>query len=196
MKALIVIDLQNDFSEGGPLAYKRSIDIIPKINRIRNLFDIVIFTKDNHPDNHSSFKTYGGNMPPHCIQGTDGAEINQNIIFLKDDYVITKGTLQGYDSTSAFYDAEEIDKKTKLDSILKRHNINNVYLCGTGMEHCIFSTGVDCNRFDYKCTVIKDCVTYDTEEGYDKCKKYFTSLDVDLINSVNLLESASCQKES
>jgi nicotinamidase/pyrazinamidase len=188
MKVLLIIDYQNDFCEGGPLAYKDSLEIIPMINRIRYKFDTVIFTKDWHPYNHSSFIKYGGMYQQHCIQDTKGAEINDNILRSKKDYIITKGTYQLYDTCSAFYDAKEINKRTKLESILKSNNMQEIYICGNGLENCIFSTLMDCARFDIKCTLIIDCVTYDNMDDtkYIECLNFLKTLKINIVNSTDL----------
>lgn len=89
--ALIIVDVQNDFCEGGSLPVKKSSEIIPKINKVRKYFKHVIFTKDWHPENHVSFKINHPNLdelkkeivenlwPVHCVQNTYGAQLHKDI---------------------------------------------------------------------------------------------------------------------
>ena len=116
--ALIIIDMQYDFCEGGIIPYQKSLDIIPIINRIRDNYDFIIFIKDHHPENHCSFKEYGGIFPKHCIENSYGCRLHDDLILKNDDLIISRGSLQKYDSNSAFYDAEEINKNTKLKNFL------------------------------------------------------------------------------
>lgn len=181
MKALIIIDMQNDFMEGGPKASSGSLEIVPIINRIRDDYDIVFFARDNHPHNHCSFVGYGGDETAHCIQGTPGADINPSIIMKEDDVIINKGTLQKYESYSAFYNAKPIDKQTRLESLLKNNGINDIYICGIGFEDCIFSTLMDAVRMGYNCNLLKDAITYSSKEKYKDGLEFFKSLGVNII---------------
>jgi nicotinamidase/pyrazinamidase len=88
-KYLVVVDVQKDFCEGGKLAVNGGKDIAKKIYNFiksnKEKFDTVIFTKDNHPDNHCSFKNNGGMWPEHCVKNTDGAEFAEKYIELFED---------------------------------------------------------------------------------------------------------------
>src|SRR5438045_2922284 len=116
--SLIIVNMQYDFCDGGPISYNKSLEIIPLINRIRDEYDKVIFIIDNHPENHSSFKKYGGTYPIHCVENTYGWKIHNDLIIKQEDLIINKGSLQKYDSDSAFYEAESINKESKLKNFL------------------------------------------------------------------------------
>lgn len=179
--ALIVIDIQNDYCNGGPMAYNNSLEIIPKINRIRDNYDMVIHIRDYHPENHCSFKYYGGKYPKHCIQNTFGSQFNIDLIIKESDIIINRGTLQKYDSNSAFYDAEEINKETKLRKILKCNEILELYFCGNGIEECIYSTIIDAIGYRFKCYVINDAISSKDMDRSNYCINYLKSLRVEFI---------------
>lgn len=187
MSALLVIDMQNDFLDGGPMATEDSFEIISTINRIRDSFQTVIFTKDWHPNNHSSFKNFGGQYNPHCIQETVGAEIHQFVKTTDNDAFVYKGTFQKYEPYSAFYNAKDIGKQTNLNEIIKANNVNNLYICGIGFDGCIFATALDCIKFGYKCTIIEDAVSYFDKKNYENAKKFLESMNISFIKS-SLLE--------
>lgn len=180
-KALIIVDMQNDYCEGGSMAYKKSLKIIPKINRLRDDFPFVIFTRDLHSENHCSFKQNGGKYPKHCIQGTYGSDIHKDIISKFDDIIINKGTLTEYDSDSIFYDASDIDKLTKLKNLLLVNKITDLYFCGNGLESNIFSSIIDAINFKFKCHIIINCVTYLNKIKAVECINYLKNLDVSII---------------
>lgn len=179
--ALIIIDMQYDFCDGGPLAHYNSLEIIPIINRIRDQYDFTIFVGDKHPPNHSSFTSYGGLYPPHCIENTNGSKIHSDLIIRQNDLMIFKGTLQKYDSMSAFYDAEGISKYTKLKNFLNTNNIDNLFFCGNSMENTIFSTIIDAINLKLKCSIIQNAISYYDKKNTDKCTNYLLSLNVKFI---------------
>src|SRR5215212_179425 len=74
--ALILVDIQNDFCPGGALAVAEGDEIVEVVNRLMPRFPLVVSTQDWHPANHVSFKQQGGPWPPHCVQGTPGAELH------------------------------------------------------------------------------------------------------------------------
>ena len=77
-RALLIIDFQNDFTSGGALAVADGDAIAPRLNGLiaSGDFDLVVATRDWHPADHNSFQAQGGPWPPHCVQGTPGAELN------------------------------------------------------------------------------------------------------------------------
>jgi nicotinamidase/pyrazinamidase len=182
--ALVIMDMQYDFCESGVLPHEKSLLIIPRINRMRDTYDLIIFVKKQLQYNHSIFKQYGGSFPIHCVVDTNGEHIHDDLIIKTDDIVINRGTLQKYDSNSAFYDAEEIYKETRLKQILLAYNIKNLFFCGNGMENSIFSTIMDAIKNKYKCTVISNAITYLDENKMNTCVEYLQTLDVEFIEFV------------
>jgi nicotinamidase/pyrazinamidase len=185
-KALIIVDMQYDFCQGGPISYLNSIHIIPIINKIRDNFDKVIFTKDLHSPNHMSFKESGGKYTKHCVEHTQGAEIHRDLIIKNIDMTINKGTLQMYDSNSVFYNAETIQKETIIKNILNAEKIKKIYFCGNSLDDCIFSSAIDSLSFKFETYVIEDAVSYSDKNNIDKCLEYLRSLGINIINSKNI----------
>lgn len=118
MNCLIIVDVQNDFCPGGALEVKDGDQVVPVINKVSNLFDKVIATKDWHPYNHVSFaKTHNKNVydiikindieqvlwPVHCVQGTNGSDFHKDLDIRCLDLIVHKGTNPNIDSYSAFF---------------------------------------------------------------------------------------------
>jgi nicotinamidase/pyrazinamidase len=181
-KCLIVVDMQNDYCEGGPMAFDQSLGLIPKINRIRDHFEIVIFATDVHPDNHISFKKYGGKLPEHCVVGSYGSQIHQDLIVKPLDYIITRGTLPEYDSESIFYNADSIENISKLKTILVSNKIKNLYFCGNGLDSIIFSSIIDAINYKFDCCILIDLVTF--THKFDECIKYLESIGAKIVNNL------------
>lgn len=181
MSALIIMDMQYDYCDGGPLAHNKSLLIIPQINRIRNDYDMVIFIKKRLQSNHSIFKYYGGTLPVHCVDGTNGEKLHGDLIINPTDIIIHRCSLQKYDSNSAFYDAESINKLTRLKQILQSNHITKLYFCGNGMDNSIFSTIIDAINFKYKCYILQDIVASIDPNKSDECIAYLQPLGITLL---------------
>lgn len=174
MKALLVIDVQYDFLEGGSLEVKDSNKIIPIINKLTKSkeFDLVIFTKDWHPSNHKSFASQhsGKNMfdlielngipqvlwPNHCVQNTHGSEFHHNLdLNIPNLYIFKKGMNPDVDSYSAFY---ENDHKTStgLTDFLKEQGVTDIFITGLATDYCVKYTAIDGCKDGFKTTVIID----------------------------------------
>jgi nicotinamidase/pyrazinamidase len=179
--ALIIMDMQNDFCNGGPIPHMKSLEIIPQINKIRDEFKHVFLVRELHQANHSSFKEFGGKLHSHCIIDQPGSNFNDHLTISHNDIIVSRGTLQKFDSSSAFYDAEDIKKETNLKHILQMNNINELYFCGIAIDKSIFSTILDAINFKYTCYVYKDCIAYADKDNYEKKIKYLELLGVKFI---------------
>ncbi|MCZ2458394.1 MAG: bifunctional nicotinamidase/pyrazinamidase [Chitinophagales bacterium] len=173
MKALIIVDVQNDFCPGGALAVENGDRIIPVINSISGRFDAVVQTQDWHPAGHSSFASvhpgkkpyetiemfYGTQVlwPDHCIQGSAGADFHPRLHTPATQLIIRKGFRKAIDSYSAFY---ENDKKTAtgLTGYLKNLGIDELYFCGLATDFCVKWSAIDGIREGFKVYVIEDAV--------------------------------------
>lgn len=196
MRALVVINLQNDFCDDGAVAVPNSIQIIPIINRVRDYFKIVIFVQEWHPKDHVSFYCAGGNQPPHCIAGTKGAELNGGLDLNDRDFIIHKGTLVLYDSNSAFYDATTINKTTNLLPILKHHRIKELYLCGVTLEGDILSTAIDAQKFHYETKIIEDATMGIHPIQMKTAREYLVNVGVEFVNSKQIEKLENYQQSS
>ena len=164
-KALIIVDMQNDFCEGGALAVPGANEIIPYINLLmaENEYEQIILTQDWHPADHKSFasnngKKVGDNIilngipqhmwPDHCVQGTFGAEFHPDLNRDKVTHIIQKGTNVDFDSYSGFQDNNHFTK-TGLDDFLKYHEIQLVEIVGLAMDFCVRYTCLDAAQLGY-----------------------------------------------
>lgn len=164
--ALIIVDVQNDFFEGGALGVPNSLDIIPIINNLE--FENVIYTKDHHPSNHTSFKKYGGKWPSHCVIGSKGAYIHPDIKIKENSHIVHKGYNVEKDSYSGFY----IDGivPTPLHEILQGLNIKKLYFCGLAYEYCVYDTIIDAVKLGYECYLIEDGTRGINEDDIKLCR--------------------------
>lgn len=172
MKALLIIDVQNDFCEGGNLAVKNSLEIIPVVNNLIKKFeknnDFIIATKDWHPADHKSFASVSNTKvgeigtlnglpqvwwPDHCIENTKGSEFHKDFLPVKN--IVYKGNDPEVDSYSGFFDNNKVHK-TKLDEILKENNIDTLYILGLATDYCVKFTVLDALSLGYKVYLVSD----------------------------------------
>jgi len=168
MRALIVIDVQNDFCPGGALAVPDGAAIVPGINALMPDFDAVILTQDWHPAGHSSFaSSHQGNSPydvidmpygpqvlwpDHCVQGTGGAAFHPDLNLTAADLIIRKGYNPAIDSYSALF---ENDRKTPtgLEGYLRSRGITQLSLVGLALDFCVSYSAVDAENAGFDVTV-------------------------------------------
>ncbi len=170
MKALIIVDVQNDFCEGGALAVQNGAAIVPTINAILPAFDVVVATQDWHPQNHGSFAVNQnapiGEMialnglpqilwPVHCVQNTGGAAFHPNLDISGLDGVFQKGTDPNVDSYSGFFDNGRLHA-TGLGEFLKSRGIGQVFVCGLATDYCVKWTALDAISLGFDTFVIAD----------------------------------------
>jgi nicotinamidase/pyrazinamidase len=143
--ALIVVDVQNDFCPGGALAVPGGDRIVPVLNRyiekFKNAGRPVYVTRDWHPDKTSHFAAFGGKWPPHCIQGTKGAEFHPDLRLPEDVVIISKGTRPDEDSYSGFDGADS--QGTGLADLLRRQGVNRLFVGGLATDYCVKHTVLD-----------------------------------------------------
>jgi nicotinamidase/pyrazinamidase len=164
-KALIIVDVQNDFVPGGALAVAGGDDVIPVINRLQTEFEIIVATQDWHPKNHGSFASnHPGNSPgqiidlngleqilwpDHCVQGTRGAEFVKGLNTFQIKRVFHKGTDPEIDSYSALYDNGH-RKSTGLADYLKGLGVTEVFIAGLATDYCVKFTALDACHVGFK----------------------------------------------
>jgi len=157
-EALIVVDMQNDFCDGGALAVPGANAILPLVNRLIRRFDHVVMTQDWHPAGHASFAAswqdavpfstakflYGPQTlwPTHCVQGTAGAEFHPDIDATKAQMIVRKGFHPGIDSYSAFRENDRMTR-TGLDGYLKARGFSRLVFCGLALDYCVAWSALD-----------------------------------------------------
>jgi nicotinamidase/pyrazinamidase len=138
-RALIVVDVQNDFCPGGALGVKDGDQVIQPLNRLINEFlergDLVVKSRDWHPAVTKHFIQYGGTWPVHCVQGTHGADFYRDLVDDPRIQVVSKG-LGDKDCYSAF-------DETELDLLLRKHHVGEVWVGGLATDYCVKQTVLD-----------------------------------------------------
>ena len=136
---LIVVDVQNDFCPGGALAVKGGDQVVPILNQYIKMFTDakapIIFTRDWHPSDHSSFKSQGGSWPPHCIQNTEGAKFHSDLLVPPDGEIVSKADKQ--DEAYSFF------KGTDLAQKLHQRGIRRLLVGGLATDYCVRETVLD-----------------------------------------------------
>ena len=166
--ALLVIDVQNDFCEGGALAVNQGSDVVAPINDLMTKFDTIVCSQDWHPKGHQSFANshhnknpydvinmpYGPQVlwPNHCVQGTNGALFHEDLHTDAAHLIIRKGFRASIDSYSAFFENDKTTV-TGLHGYLKSRDIGTVTLCGLALDFCVFYTAMDARKLGYEVTV-------------------------------------------
>ena len=186
MHALILVDIQNDFMPGGPLAVPGGDEIIPLVNELQNSFNLVVATQDWHPQSHKSFasnhpgkKAFESIMlhgldqvlwPDHCIQGSIGAQIHPSIIVNKVEGIFRKGMDPEIDSYSGFYD-NGYKKSTGLAGYLRERKIKKVYVCGLAADYCVYYTAKDSLKENFETYFIEDATRAIDHNSFVKAKE-------------------------
>ena len=171
MKALILVDIQNDFLPGGALAVPEGDAIIPIANKLQPIFPLVVATQDWHPANHGSFAAnHPGRKvfeqidlnglpqtlwPVHCVQNTSGAALASSLQQDGITMVFQKGTDPGIDSYSGLFDNGQ-RKSTGLGEWLEAQGVTEVYICGLATDYCVKFTALHAAQFGFKTYLVED----------------------------------------
>ena len=142
--ALIIVDFQNDFTPGGALAVREGDRIAGRVEELARSgdFDLIVATRDWHPPDHGSFQEQGGPWPPHCVQGTPGAELR----FQDYDVLIDKGVGREDEGYSAF-------EKTDLERLLRERGIDRLTVVGLATDYCVKNTAIAAADLGFEVTV-------------------------------------------
>jgi len=151
-KALLLIDLQNDFCPGGSLAVPGGDEVVLLANQLLSDFDLVVATQDWHPANHSSFVS---TWPVHCVQEEKGAEFHPALDIRKVHKIIRKGSDVEIDSYSAFFDNAKL-RSTGLADYLRAEQIDEVYLLGLATDYCVKYSALDAVQEGFKTHLLLD----------------------------------------
>lgn len=200
--ALIVVDVQNCFIEGGTLAVKGGGEVVPVINKLAGSFENIVVTQDWHTAGHASFaSTYSGKKPfettkltygtqvlwpDHCVQGTEDAAVAKDLKLPTAQLIIRKGFHKEMDSYSAF---EEADHKTAtgLGGYLKQRGIKTVFITGLATDFCVAWTAMDARKAGFEVYVIEDATrAIDLNGSLAAAWKQMTAKGVKRIQSTDI----------
>jgi nicotinamidase/pyrazinamidase len=203
MKALVIVDVQNDFMPDGSLAVPDGDRIVPVINTLLGYFDLVVATQDWHPQNHLSFaSSHHGRKPfdridlqgieqtlwpDHCVQGTLGAMFHPDLETNKIAAVFRKGMNYEVDSYSGFYDNRH-QVSTGLSGYLKEKGCKELYFCGLAADICVYYTVTDALREGFSATLIEDATRPLSHEDFASLKEELRERGVRIIDSNQIKE--------
>jgi nicotinamidase/pyrazinamidase len=153
-RALIVVDVQNDFCPGGSLAVRQGDEVVAPLNKLIEEFlergEPVFKSRDWHTEKTKHFKPYGGTWPVHCVQNTKGAEFHPELIDDMHIRVISKG-LGDEDCYSAF-------DGTDLALQLRRLGIEEVWVGGLATDYCVKNTVLDARKQGFRVKALEDAM--------------------------------------
>jgi nicotinamidase/pyrazinamidase len=153
-EALLIVDVQNDFTPpNGALAVAGGDLIIERINQLAadDRFVVVLATRDVHPVDHGSFTAQGGPWPPHCVQGTPGAELHPALDRSRIDAVIDKGQSVAGDGYSAFESPE-------LGLLLREESVSALTIVGLATDYCVLNSARDALREGFTVAIDRSAV--------------------------------------
>ncbi len=199
---LIVIDVQNDFCPGGALAVPRGDEVIAPVLRVAPRFRHIVLTQDWHPANHISFAAshrgkkpfetialaYGPQTlwPPHCVQGTQGADFHPELDLPQAEFILRKGFRPQIDSYSAFFENDRATP-TGLAGYLRERGLTRVFVAGLAYDFCVGYSALDARRLGFPAVVLRDaCRAIDLEGSAAAMETEFAKAGVAVIDSSEL----------
>ncbi|MCI0491004.1 MAG: nicotinamidase [Blastocatellia bacterium] len=188
--AVLLVDIQNDFCPGGALAVSEGDEIVPVVNRLMPEFPFVVSGRDWHPADHISFKEQGGPWPPHCVQGTRGAELHPRLDRSRIDAHFRKAASPDADAYSEFEGTDESGRS--LDEALKARHVRRLYVTGLATDYCVKATVLDAIKNGYEVFAITDAMRAVDVEPDDGAKalEEMKSRGAHLVTSREVLEYA------
>lgn len=178
--ALVVVDMLYDFIDGSlaclnaESAVKATLAAIDSKTKgqggedheILDTFPI-LFIRDHHPADHSSFKDQGGIWPSHCVAGTRGSEIHQSLApYASEELTFDKGCDRDTEQYSGFEAVNNAGQP--LAEVLELLDTTDVYVCGIATEYCVRNTCEDLQKAGFKVHLLKDCIAYVDLQGHQK----------------------------
>ena len=206
MRALLVIDVQNDFCPGGALAVPGGDEIVPVVNELIDGFDHVLLTQDWHPEGHHSFASshdgkepydtvempYGKQIlwPDHCVQDSAGAAFHPELNTTKAELILRKGFRPEIDSYSAFFENDQ-ETPTGLTGYLRERDIDTLYLAGLAADFCVKWSALDGRDQGLAIHVIEDATRgIDTNGSLDRAWQEMDEAGVRVHSSDDVLATA------
>ena len=204
MNALLLIDIQKDFLPGGSLEVPKGDEIIPAVNELQDIFDLVVATQDWHPEDHGSFasnhpgKEPGDKVeldgidqilwPDHCVQESEGAEFADDLKMDRVEKIFRKGTDPVIDSYSGFYDNQH-KRATGLHEYLQEKNVRTVTISGLAADVCVRYTALDALELGYKVFLVKNATrAVGGDEELEKTVKEVRERGAGIVNYDEVME--------
>lgn len=178
--ALVVVDMLYDFIDGS-LACQNAEEAVAQTlkfidqqthgqggeeHEILDTFPI-LFIRDHHPADHSSFVGFGGTWPVHCVAGTHGGEIHKDLLpYASEELTFDKGCDKDAEQYSGFEGQNSAEQS--MGEILELMDTTDVYVCGIATEYCVRNTCEDLLKAGFKVHLLKDCIAYVDHAGHVK----------------------------
>ena len=178
--ALVVVDMLYDFIDGSLACINAENAVVRTLKYIdsqtkgqggeeHEILDTfpILFIRDHHPADHSSFKENGGIWPPHCVAGTHGGEIHKDLTpYANEELTFDKGCDKALEQYSGFEGVNNAGQS--LGEVLELLDTTDVYVCGIATEYCVRNTCEDLLKAGFKVHLLKECVAYVDHEGHLK----------------------------
>lgn len=167
-KALIIVDVQNDFCEGGALAVPEGDKVVPVLNEYARRFHErgwkVLASRDWHPEASAHFRDRGGPWPRHCVRDTPGAQFHPDLRLPEGTSIISKGMGEEEHGYSCFDGTTNGD--TPLLDYLRQEGVDHLYVGGLATDYCVKQTVLDGLKHNFQVTLLLDAVRgVDVQEG-------------------------------
>lgn len=191
--ALVVVDMLYDFIDGS-LACRHSKEAVAETlkfidgitdgqeNDEAGILDTypILFIRDHHPADHSSFKDFGGIWPVHCVRDTHGGAIHKDLQpYVKEELTFDKGCDRKVEQYSGFDGGNHAGQS--LGEVLELLDISDVYVCGIATEYCVRSTCEDLMKAGFKVHLLTDCIGYVDNEGHKTALEAMKGEGIDLV---------------
>ena len=165
---LVVVDMLYDFIDGSLAcqgADRAVANTLQFIKSTRNDDLPVFFIRDHHPADHSSFKDNGGIWPPHCVAGTRGGEIADELKpYADEDLIFDKGFDKSVEQYSGFEGRNSAGQS--LGEVAAMLEPKDVYVCGIATEYCVRNTCEDLLKAGFHVILLQDCLAYVDADGH------------------------------
>lgn len=202
MKALIIVDIQNDFCPGGALEVPNGDEVVSPTNNLIPHFDCIVQTQDWHPNDHLSFASnhkrkeafettkmqYGEQVlwPDHCVQGSEGADFHPELDSTSSQLIVRKGFRRHIDSYSAFFENDQ-ETVTGLHGYLQARGVDEVFITGLALDFCVKWTALDARKLGYKVNLVEDAVKgIDMDGSVDEANKEMKEAGVSFLQSKDI----------
>lgn len=188
--ALVVVDMLYDFIDGSlaclnaEAAVKATLKYIDSQTKgqggeeheILDTFPI-LFIRDHHPADHSSFKEFGGIWPAHCVAGNRGGDIHEDLQpYAREELTFDKGCDKAVEQYSGFEGMNTAGQS--LGEILELMDTTDVYVCGIATEYCVRNTCEDLQKAGFRVHLLKDCVAYVNHEDHLKALEEMAAMGI------------------
>ena len=178
--ALVVVDMLYDFIDGSLACHNSDSAVAQTLKYIdsqtkgqggeeHEILDTfpILFIRDHHPADHSSFKEQGGIWPSHCVAGTHGGEIHHDLQpYVNEELTFDKGCDRATEQYSGYEGVNNAGQS--LGEVLELLDATDVYVCGIATEYCVRNTCKDLLKAGFKVHLLKECLAYVDHEGHVK----------------------------